>query len=64
MKEYIEDLTKVINSLNRIQVSGASNLMHLLGSIQGVTNVVELMRLESQRSTTESTIEATKPEDI
>lgn len=65
-------LTKIISSLNQIQVSGANNLNNLLFAIKASSNLVDILKEEDAAvqkelekvSTTESTIEATKPEDI
>lgn len=64
-------LTKIISSLNQIQVSGANNLNNLLFAIKASSNLVDILKEEDAAvqkelekvSTTESTIEATKPED-
>lgn len=64
-------LTKIISSLNQIQVSGANNLNNLLFAIKASSNLVDILKEEDAAvqkelekvSTTESTIEVIKPED-
>lgn len=65
-------LTKIISSLNQIQVSGANNLNNLLFAIKASSNLVDILKEEDAAvqkelekvSTTESTTEPKTPEDI
>lgn len=65
-------LTKIISSLNQIQVSGANNLNNLLFAIKASSNLVDILKEEDAAvqkelekvSTTESTTEPETPEDI
>jgi hypothetical protein len=43
MIEYIQKLTAVINTLNRVEVKGRDNLNALLGSIQMIESVCQAM---------------------